>query len=120
MNFTPLTTIEQVDEIKGNSNQRPVIIYKHSTRCGISSVVLSRLERSWQPAEMQAADFYFLDLISFRQVSQSVADTFGIRHESPQVLLISEGKCVYDASHMMISYSSLRDKLQVLSNSSAS
>jgi len=120
MDFTSLTSTDQVDEIKNNSNQRPAIIYKHSTRCGISSVVFNRLDRSWQPNEMQTADFYFLDLISYRQVSQLVADTFGIRHESPQLLLISAGKCVYDASHMMISYPALRDKLEILSNSSAS
>ena len=116
MEWNPLTTLEELTHIKENSTQRPVIIYKHSTRCGISSMVLNRLERSWKPDEMQAADIYFLDLIRHRDISQAVAETFNIHHESPQLLLISNGKCTYDASHMGISYATIKEKLSVASN----
>jgi bacillithiol system protein YtxJ len=62
-------------------------------------LVKNRLERSRQP---DAIDFYYLDLIRFRPVSSKVADTFGVDHESPQILLIRNGQCVYDESHMGI------------------
>ena len=74
-------------------------------------MVLNRLERAWNSDELQSADIYFLDLIRYRNVSQAVASTFNIRHESPQILLINRGECAYDASHMMVSYSVLKDQV---------
>ena len=119
MEWNSLTTLEQLTRIQQDSGRRPVIIYKHSTRCGISSMALHRLERDWQSEEMQAADVYFLDILRYRDVSQAVSAAFGIRHESPQLLLISEGRCVYDASHMMISYPALKQQLSTIANPSA-
>nr|WKN35810.1 bacillithiol system redox-active protein YtxJ [Tunicatimonas sp. TK19036] len=111
MDWKALTTIEQLKQIKENSAQRPAIIYKHSSRCGISSMILRRLERDWRTSEMETADVYFLDLIRYRDVSQAVAEAFSIRHESPQILLINRGECVYDTSHTMISYNTLKKEL---------
>lgn len=87
-----------VEELKKASHEQPVLIYKHSTRCGISSMMLSRLERNYdlEPDELRC---YFLDLIKYRGLSARVAEVFSIRHESPQVLLIQNGKAVYHASH---------------------
>ena len=99
MNWIELQTEAQLEEIRERSASRPQLIFKHSTRCSTSQWVKSRLERSEQPA---AIDFYFLDLIRYRPVSNKVADTFMIRHESPQVLLIRNGQCVYEESHMGI------------------
>lgn len=118
MDWKSLTTLEQLPQIKEDSNKYPVIIYKHSARCGISSVALDRLERAWRPEEIQPADAYFLDLLRHRDVSQAVAQTFSVHHESPQILLINEGKCVYNASHMTISYSALKKQLEALLDSS--
>ena len=77
-------------------------------------MALNRLERAWNAQEMQGAEAYFLDLIRHRDVSQQVAESFGITHQSPQILLIHKGECVYDTSHMGISYPALKDQLMAV------
>jgi bacillithiol system protein YtxJ len=99
MNWIPLTTQEQLETIKASSETEPVVIFKHSTRCSISAVAKARLERAEAPDKI---NFYYLDLIKYRGVSDAIETTFGVSHESPQVLLIKEGKCVYDESHSAI------------------
>ena len=111
MNWKPLESTATLQQIEQDSYEQPVVIFKHSTSCSISSMALNRLERSWDQAEMQGTDAFFLDLLRFRDVSQQVAESFGVTHQSPQLLLIHKGKCVYDTSHMGISYRSLKDQL---------
>lgn len=106
MNWINLQSESQLDEIKEKSTSRPQLIFKHSTRCSTSTLVKSRLERNQPP---DSIDFYFLDLISYRPVSNKVADAFNINHESPQVLLIRDGKCVYEESHMGITMDEIVD-----------
>lgn len=106
MNWNKLTSESQLDAIKEESATQPVMIFKHSTRCSISSMALSRMERNWSDAA--GIKPYYLDLIADRSVSNQVADVFGVQHESPQVLLIHNGACVYDASHMGISFDSVK------------
>lgn len=96
MNWIYLTNEEQLHELKANSADKPQVIFKHSTRCSISHMAKNRLERSTQPGE---AEFYFLDLIQHRSLSNKIAQDFDVYHESPQVLLIKNGECVYDESH---------------------
>jgi len=96
INWTPLTDEAQIREIRNQSASGPIVIFKHSTRCSISSMALNRLERSEAPAGIQ---FYLLDLIRYRSVSNKIAEDFGVYHESPQVLVIRGGECVYDESH---------------------
>lgn len=100
MNWIQLTAATQLDSIKEKSHQVPQVIFKHSTRCSISSMALGRLERASVPAN---ADFYYLDLIAHRDLSQKVAADYHVHHESPQVLVIRNGECIYDESHMGIS-----------------
>ena len=99
MNWITITSANQLEEIKARSKTVPQVIFKHSIRCSISSMAKSRLERSEQPANI---DFYFLDLINYRALSTKLADEFEVWHESPQVLIIKHGKCVYDESHSAI------------------
>ncbi len=106
MNWITLTDTEQLKEIQQQSYSRPQVIFKHSTRCSISSMVLKRLEREGAPDSM---DFYFLDLIKYRAVSNTVSDMFSVSHESPQILLIKRGECVYDESHYAISMDALTE-----------
>ncbi|WP_346320056.1 bacillithiol system redox-active protein YtxJ [Chitinophaga sp. YIM B06452] len=94
-----LESEEQLTAVQSQSFEQPVVIFKHSTRCSTSSMIKSRLERSDAP---EGIAFYYLDLIRYRSVSNRVAEMFGVEHESPQVLLIRDGKCVYDESHMAI------------------
>lgn len=96
MNWINLTNEEYLHQIKLKSNTKPQVIFKHSTRCSISSVAKSRLERSTQTNEI---DFYFLDLIKYRLISNKIAEEFNVYHESPQILIIKNGECIYDESH---------------------
>ncbi|HTN08377.1 bacillithiol system redox-active protein YtxJ [Agriterribacter sp.] len=99
MNWNILTTEAQLAEILEKSKGRPQLIYKHSTRCGTSSMIKSRLERSAMPPEI---DFHFIDLIAYRALSGKIAEELHVRHESPQVLLIQNGECTYHESHYAI------------------
>ena len=96
MNWIELNSLQQLPGIKELSHTRPQVIFKHSTRCSISSVIKNRLERTEPPP---AIDFYFLDLIRHRIVSDKVAEDFAVHHESPQVLLIKDAECIYEESH---------------------
>ena len=108
ISWNVLDAAPSLEEIKAESAQQPVMIFKHSTRCAISSTVLNRLERSWNSDEV-AIKPYFLDLINYRDLSNQVAQEFGIMHESPQVLVIKDGKAVYHSSHFGISYDELKE-----------
>lgn len=100
MNWIEFTDIAGLEEIKKKSEDIPQVIFKHSTRCSISSMAKSRLERAILPAGI---DFNYLDLIAYRNVSAKIADDFNVEHASPQVLVIKNGACVYDESHNAIS-----------------
>jgi len=93
-----------LDEAINASSEKPVFIFKHSTRCSISSMAKSRLENSWNSEEMMNVSPYYLDLISYRNISNLAADRLGVVHESPQILVLKNGKCSFDTSHMNISY----------------
>ena len=88
-----------------------VAIFKHSTRCSISSVAKMRLSLSWDFGE--ELPIYYLDLIAYRNVSNLIAEKLGVRHESPQLLVINNGECIYNGSHMAISVSELHSILAV-------
>lgn len=102
MNWIELTSLAQLDEIKKLSENQPVLIFKHSTRCSTSRMSLDRLERNWENAGMSSVKPFFLDLLSYRQISNEIAEEFGIQHESPQVIVISNGQPVLDLSHFDI------------------
>ena len=111
LKWTQLQTIEQLELIKNNSFNNPIVIFKHSTRCSISSMALSRLERNWNPALTGNLEMYFLDLISYRSVSNAIAEKFSVTHESPQLLLIKNGEVIYHASHNEIIFEDFVAKL---------
>jgi bacillithiol system protein YtxJ len=100
----------QIDEIIALSEQMPVIIFKHSTRCSISRMALKNFENEYDLGENVAT--YFLDLISYREVSNEIASRFNVLHQSPQLLLIVGGKSVYDVSHGSIDAQELKSKIQ--------
>jgi bacillithiol system protein YtxJ len=114
MKWKALTSITQLEEIKEISQQQPILIFKHSTRCSISATALSRLERAWKDEEMMTLTPYFLDLIAYRPISNAIADMFDVVHQSPQVLVIHKGKCVYHTSHLDIAYTYLKSKIEQL------
>ncbi len=111
MNWKPLTNDQDIDAIKEASFTQPQVIFKHSTRCSISSMAKSRLERATPAPNTQ---FHYLDLIAHRNISNLIADTFDVAHESPQVLLIKKGACVYDESHSGISMDEITEQAESL------
>jgi len=102
MNWTTLDSEEQLKSIIEESASVPVLIFKHSTRCSISTMAKSRLERQWNFYD-ENIKAYFLDLIAHRNISSQIEETFGVQHQSPQALLIKNGVCVYNDSHNAIS-----------------
>lgn len=106
MNWNKLTSDTQLDTIKAESARQPVLIFKHSTTCSISAMALSRMERNWN--DQLGVKPYYLDLLANRPISNKIEREFGVEHESPQVLLIRNGACVYDASHMAISFAGIQ------------
>lgn len=110
MNWIKLQDEAELNKIKEESSNQPVIIFKHSTRCSISSTALNRLERSWKDEEMKNVKAYYLDLIAYRSISNKIEEIFLVHHESPQILIIKDGKCIYHSSHLGINYEELQKK----------
>lgn len=102
MQWIPLTAPEQLAEVDAASQAGAVLLFKHSTSCGISRMALDRLERAWRSPNEAPMPAYFIDLWRHRDVSNAVELRYGIGHESPQALVIAQGRCVFDASHSAI------------------
>lgn len=98
LSWKSLQSEAQLEDIIAQSNVRLQIIYKHSSSCGISSMVLRQLEKSLTEFNSRA-DFHFLDLLSFRDVSNEVASRFQVLHQSPQLILLKNETVVAHDSH---------------------
>lgn len=107
MEWIHLTDEEQLNNIIKSSKEKAQVIFKHSNRCSISSVALQRLQRASHPGEIE---FYFLDLIRYRSLSNKIAEVFKVRHESPQVLVIKNGQCIFNESHLGIDMHEIVDQ----------
>ncbi len=108
MKWTPLQSMEQLNEIVTNSGTSTALLFKHSTRCSISTVALERLNKSSLSDRVPA---YLLDLLSYREISNAIATRLQVPHESPQVLLIKNGECFYDVSHLSITVEDIETTL---------
>lgn len=93
-----LENIDQLNTIVEASFLKPQLIFKHSTRCSVSRFVLNEFKSGYSFSEV---DFtaYFLDLLSYREISNAIANQFNVVHQSPQLLIIKNGKAVAYASH---------------------
>jgi bacillithiol system protein YtxJ len=109
MNWTLLTDLGQLNEISELSFQKPVAIFKHSTRCSISRMALKQFENEFNLEDKVTP--YYLDLLEFRPISNEIAGRFGVMHQSPQIILIKDGNAVYTASHSDIQVADLAGKL---------
>ena len=99
MNWNILQQIDDLDQVREKSFHNPQLIFKHSTRCSISAMAKGRLDRMEEENRFEA---HYLDLIRYRDLSNRIAEIYHVQHESPQILLIRNGECVLDASHMDI------------------
>lgn len=105
--WTDLKDLSQLDEVDDQSAEVPVLVFKHSTRCGVSSLALKRIEGEWDSASLNVKP-YFLDLLKYRSVSDAISSRWHVRHESPQMILIRNRSVVCHASHDGIDLSILK------------
>lgn len=100
INWLALTSVSQLDEIEDASNSKLVVLFKHSTRCSISRMALRQFENDFESNDQILP--YYLDLLNHRDISNEIASKFSVVHQSPQLLIISKEKCIYNASHSEI------------------
>ncbi|MGY8939023.1 MAG: bacillithiol system redox-active protein YtxJ [Flavobacteriales bacterium] len=106
LNWLPLTSIEQLETIKNESNTGAVLIFKHSTRCGISKMVIKQFEKLFTE-DHENLKVYYLDLLNYRNISDEVGYSFQVIHASPQLIIVRNGTAVHNASHEDISLTNL-------------
>jgi len=97
MNWNVLENSNQIEEIKEASHNKLQLIFKHSTRCIISKMALKNFESDFLLYDV--IDAHYLDLIAYRSISNEIAEVFAVEHQSPQILMIKDGKVVYHESH---------------------
>lgn len=105
-----ITDPEVLEEILKGSYDRPAVVLKHSTSCGISRMVLRQFEMNYN-IDPEKVDLYFLDLLRYREISNKIASKFNVPHESPQLIILRDGRVVYDDSHGAISVESIKQFL---------
>jgi len=107
VNWNSLDSEDKLTELINESYTEPIVIFKHSTSCPISSIAKMRLDQDFKGD----AKMFYLDLLAYRNISNKIADTFMINHQSPQVLVIKDGDCIYDESHLNIQAEALKSEL---------
>ena len=112
MDWKRLEHLSQIEDLKKESLQRPVLIFKHSTRCSISFMVWNRLKSNWKPQDTEKISPYYLDLISYRDISNAIEKEFDVYHESPQVIILKDGAATYDNSHSAINYQDILAQIE--------
>ncbi|MFT5779205.1 MAG: bacillithiol system protein YtxJ [Crocinitomicaceae bacterium] len=105
-----LTSVEQLKKAMDSSSEKPVLLFKHSTRCSISSMAFSGFQSGWEGTEEEIT-IYYLDLLKYRDVSDEIARLTGVFHQSPQVIVLKNKEVVYTATHSGIS---ARNALQAI------
>lgn len=97
-----LEDLEKAFESTREPGSKGVLLFKHSTRCSISSAALNRVSQWIEEVESKGVPVYYLDLIQFREVSNEIASQLGVHHESPQLIWVVDGAAVQDTSHFDI------------------
>ena len=105
--FFRLDKMEQFDEIDEISQTKPVVLFKHSTRCSISRMALKQFDAEFNYPE-EKIDWYLLDLLNHRDLSNEIASRYNVMHQSPQIVVIRNGKAVFNESHDSISAEDLK------------
>lgn len=106
-----LESMDALAEIVADRSDAIFVLFKHSTRCGVSGTILHRLIREW-PFQAGEVNFYYLDLIRYRDISNAIAQQLQVQHESPQIIVLKNGQVVFDASHYQIDAEVLKEKIR--------
>ena len=104
MNWNILNSIDQLLKIDEKSKNKIQILFKHSTRCSVSTFAKRILENEYNDSIKEQFDVYYIDLISYRDVSNEIASRYKVEHESPQLIVIKEGVAVFTSSHSDVSF----------------
>ena len=110
INWIALTSIEQLETLILQSSVKPALIFKHSTRCGISRMALKSFERDCDLNE-ENIDLYFLDLLNYRNISNTISVDLNIQHQSPQAIVVKNKQVIYHDSHYQISIDAVKKAL---------
>lgn len=105
-----LTTEEQLDKAIALSEEKPVVLFKHSIRCGTSLHAKHKLESEWSNLKDEI-EFYYLDLLQYRNISNKIAHELNVIHQSPQIILVKNGRVVFSASHQAVSVDAINKAL---------
>ena len=105
--YFQLDKMEQFDEIDEISATKSIVIFKHSTRCSISRMALKQFDAEFNYPEEKIV-WYLLDLLHHRDLSNEIAHRYNVTHQSPQILVIQNGKAVFNASHDSIAAEDLK------------
>jgi len=107
MNWINVDSIEKTGEIKELSKNHSVLIFKYSPRCIIDYIVRLLFQREWHEATMRMKT-YLINVIEYKELSDKIANEFGVEHQSPQILIIENGKCIFSASHGKLKVSEIK------------
>ncbi len=99
--WVPVVSLDQLDQIVKSTFEKPVLLFKHSTRCGVSAMALNSFEREWS-TQNELCTLYFVDLLKYREISNEIASVTGVQHQSPQVIVLKGSEIIYDESHSSI------------------
>lgn len=100
-----LQTVEEYRSAVRDSYEKPIVLFKHSTSCYISKLVKEKFEAELTAIRPSGVDFYYLDLLHFRPISNLVANELKVNHQSPQLIIVKNGEAVFNASHSGIEFS---------------
>ena len=112
--LTALQGLDELDRLLAASDNRPLLLFKHSHTCGVSAEALDELmtHLDGEPADVE----YAMETVqTHREVSKAVAKRLGIRHETPQALLIRDGRVVWSASHFRVTANAVVDAIKAQS-----
>jgi bacillithiol system protein YtxJ len=113
MNWINIENSQEIDNILEQSKQIPCLIFKHSTRCHMSEMSKYIIENEWNLEENQLKA-YCLDILKYKDLAIKIAEQFNEHHQSPQVLLIQNGECFYEESHLSISYEEIEEEINFI------
>ncbi len=102
VHWKSLTTLDQLNEILADRSGLKHVLFKHSTRCGVSAMTKKQFEKDW-PGDKEDINVWYLDLLNYREISNAIAEKTGVYHQSPQAIALLNGEVRYDASHSEVS-----------------
>jgi bacillithiol system protein YtxJ len=120
LGLTTLQGIHELDEALDKSHQRPLLLFKHSHSCGISAEALDELRSHIDThVHTEAVEYAMVTVQTHRDLSNKIAERLGVRHETPQAILVRGGRAVWSASHFRVNADELKKVVSAAAAQSA-